>query len=454
MQTDDVLDPLDTKPLRLHRLWYVPGCVLSIMSLVIEQPLLFLAALFALVIACVPAWWYRYALRSLEARQQVHPQRLFFGEDVALTVTIENQKRLPLIGLACQVPLRPPLPFFSLQEAQRETLGAIDYVGSLWGFERTTRRYHLRCFGRGFYMVGPFTLEISDPFGWMKRRITLPLYDTLLVYPPLASLEDLGLPGLHLMGEAHTTHGLFEDPLYVVGVREYQLDDDPRRIHWKTSARAGELRSKVYEYSYQRRVLVILEMGTPEKTLVALSWEMQEFAIAVAASVAIYSLDEGYMVGLLTNCAALTGRELSGQTVGQAKQHWGEPGMAADLVPEGIYVPFDRDAGQYERLLTTFARLVPYLNVPMEEVLERQDEIFTRGTSVILVSAVQTLSPVTIERLQEVRSKGSVVQCVLVGDQDMLTLAEAVDFPIYAVGGSERWHALIHAIANERRAPD
>jgi uncharacterized protein (DUF58 family) len=449
VQTNDVLDPLDEKRLRLRWLWYVLAGVLIVISLVIEQPVLFLAALFALVIGLVPAWWYRHALRSLEVRQHVQPSRLFFGEEVALSVTVENQKLLPLIGLVCQAPVRPPLPVLAAQYAQRETLGTIEYAGSLWVWERTTRRYHLRCFERGFYTVGPIMLESSDPFGWMKRRVTLPLYDTVLVYPPLASLEELGLPKMRLFGEARTAQGLFEDPLRIVGVRDYQLGDDPRRIHWKASARAGELRSKVYEYSYRRQVLVVLETGTPETTVVALSREMQEFSVAVAASVAVYALEEGYAVGLLTNCAMLTAPELRGQAYGRAEQRWRDPAREAELAPDGVCVPFDDDPGQYERLLTTFARLVPYLNVPLDEVLERRDDVVTRGTAVILVSAGQVLSAAMVERLLDMRARGNAVQCVMIGETEQPSLT--VDLPIYSVGGSEKWHALIHAVADERR---
>ena len=127
-----MLAPLDEKRLRLRWLWYVLTGVLIVISLVIEQHVLFLAALFALVIGLVPAWWYRHALRSLEVRQQVQPHCLFFGEEVALSVTIENQKIIPLIGLVCQVPVRPPLPVLAAQYVQRETLGTIEYAGSLW----------------------------------------------------------------------------------------------------------------------------------------------------------------------------------------------------------------------------------------------------------------------------------------------------------------------------------
>ncbi len=274
VNTDLFLDDLDVKRLRTRRFWYVLALALLVASLIALQPLLFLAALFSLVIGIVPGWWYRHGLRYLVIRQQVHPQRLFFGEQVVLSLTIENQKWLPLSWLACEEPVRPPLPILAKQSPQRETIGHIDNAGVIWSFQRITRQYRMRCYERGFYTCGPLTLSSADPFGWLQRHVTLPLFDTLLVYPLIASLQDLGLAPLSLFGEGASSRRLFEDPLRVIGVRDYQLGDDPRRIHWKATARTGELRSKIYEYSNQHRVLFLLDTGSDARALIEISREI------------------------------------------------------------------------------------------------------------------------------------------------------------------------------------
>lgn len=453
MDTNDFLDHLDLKRLRKRRFWYVLAFALFVLSLMAVQPLLFLAALFSLVIGFVPSWWYRHALCYLAIRQQVRPQRLFFGEQVVLSVTIENQKLLPLTWLVCEEQLHPPLPILKQQDLQRETVGYIDNSGSIGAFQRITRHYRMQCLERGFYTFGPLTLSSSDPFGWMKCQTTLPLYNTLLVYPLIASLEDLGLTPLHLFGERSTSRRLFEDPLRVIGARDYQLGDDLRRIHWKATARSGELHSKVYEYSNQHRVLFLLDTGDNAKAILEISREMLEFSIAVAASLAVYALDKGYTVGALTNCACLTSPELkeTDHIVTQNEKRRREQFKAAKIAPAGVSVPFARDHRQYERLLTTFSRLVPFLTISMEEVIEREDALFPAGTEVILVSAIQALTSATIERLLDLRSRRITIQCVITGDAERPTIAEAYNLPVYYVGGKEKWHALIQAFTVEKK---
>ena len=451
--TDIFLDDLDLKRLRMRRFWYVLALALFVSSLFTLQPLLFLAALFTLVISIVPEWWYRHALRYLSVRQQVHPQRLFYGEQVVLSLTIENQKWLPLPWLACEEQVRPPLPVLAKHSSHRETIGQIDNSGVIWSFQRITRQYRMRCFERGFYTFGPLALSSGDPFGWMHRQVTLPLYATLLVYPLVASLEDLGLAPLSLFGEGSASRRLFEDPLRVIGVRDYQLDDDPRRIHWKATARSGELRSKIYEYSNQQRMLFLLDTGGDARALMEISREMQEFSIAVAASLAVYALDEGYIVGALTNCAWLTSPEHveTGQTVTQDEKRRREQFKAAGIASPGVSVPFARDRGQSERLLTTFSRLVPYVSEAMEQVIEREGALFSPGTSVILVCSIKGIRQATIELLQDMRLRGISVQIVFIGDQEKKTIPETHDLPVHYVGGREKWHALIQAIVNEKR---
>lgn len=133
--------------------------------------------------------------------------------------------------------------------------------------------------------------------------MTLPLYEILLVYPLIAPPEAFGLPAFHQFEEGATSRHLLEDPLQVMGVRDYQLGDDPRLIHWKATAHAGALRSKIYEYNIKHRMLLLLDNGNWDQAWMRMELEMLEFSIAVALSLAVWALGEGYMVGLLTNSA-------------------------------------------------------------------------------------------------------------------------------------------------------
>jgi uncharacterized protein (DUF58 family) len=454
MQTDSFMDARAGKRLARRRSWYVLALALFVLSMIVQQPLLFLAALFSFVVGIVPGLWYHQALRHLLVRQQVSSQHLFCGEEVVLTLSIENQKLFPVPWLQVADNVTPLLPVLTKDGAQRENVGNLVQAWVLWPLQRVTRRYRLRCAARGCYTFGPVTLRTSDPFGWLEREVTVPLSDTLLVYPLLAPPAAFGLAPLHPYGEDATVRHLLEDPLRVMGVRDYQPGDDPRRIHWKATAHAGALRSKVYEYSTQQRVLLLLDTGDASTLWTKMDADMQEFCIAAAASLAVWALDEGYMVGLLTNCAIRTlprsdQAEVRHTPPPDASRMPEQP-RTTELSAPGVSVPFACDHGQYEHLLATFARLVPYNNVPLENIIELGDAMFFPGTTVILVSAAPTLTQATVERLLDLRTRGIALQFVLTGDLEDKATPETYDVPIHYLGGREHWHELIKAVVGEK----
>ena len=453
MNTDSFADYHKTASFKKRRAWYLLALVLFILSLIIQQPLIFLAAIFSLVLGIVPEYWHHHVLRHLVVRQQINPEHLFFGEEVVLSVSIENQKLLPVSWLRFENAITPILTILAKPGTQRETISQIEFMSVLWSFQRLTRRYRMRCFSRGSYTIGPAILRSTDPLGWLECEITIPLHAAFLVYPLLAPPEAFGLPSLHPFGEDATSRRLLEDPVKVIGVRDYQLGDDPRRIHWKATARAGSLRSKIYDYSNQRRILLLLDTWNHSKAWMGFDREMQEMTISGAASLAVWGLEEGYMVGLLTNCAMMISRrENSVADLSVIPQGPGPANKSStiEISSPGVNVPFACNQRQYEQLLSTFSRLVPYDTIPLETVIDREDTMFSAGTIVILVSAVTALSQATIERLLDMRSSGVTTHLALTGDREDKTTIETYDLPVYHIGGREKWHELIQTFGEQK----
>ena len=455
MDTDSLSVDHGQELLKRRRLWYVLAFALFVVSLIVQQPLVFLAVLFTLVIGIVPDLWYRSALRHLNVYQQVNEHHLFFGEEVKLSMSIENQKLLPLPWLQVENSITPPLTILAKQATKREKIGQIANTWLLWSFQRVTRHYRMYCQARGCYIFGPVKLRSRDPLGWLESELVVPERETILIYPLIASLEALGLSFLHPFGEHLTTRRLLEDPLRIAGVRDYQLGDDPRRIHWKATAHAGTLRSKIYEYSGLRRILLLLDAWNYSKAWMSADLEIQELCITVAASLAVWALDEGYSVGLLTNSAVMTATSrhaLMGQTGSQNNSEGLEKLRTTVISPPGVSVPFACDPGQYERLLSVLARLVPGSSVPIENIIDAEDTLFPPMTTVILISASTTLNEATIERLLDLRAYGTALHLVLVGEREGKRLPETYDLPVHYPGGREKWYELVRAAANEKGA--
>ncbi len=451
---------IDKKMLSYRRPWYLLALFLLLVAVVARQPLVLVAAIFTILIALVPEVWYRYALRRLTVRQEVDQKHLFFGEEVTLSISIENRKLLPLSWLDVENQITPALAVPKKQELrlQRVSQDRLATTWLLWPLQRVTRRYHMRGLSRGLHTFGPLRLRSSDPFGWLECDMRLPIVEHLLIYPLVAPLETLGLASLHPFGDYASQHRLLEDPLQVAGVRDYRLGDEPRRIHWKASAHMGILQSKVYEPSSLRRLLVLLDVWNYSDIWKGADTEIQELAITVAASLALWGLDEGYSVGLLTNSAVTLPPEDQEKTLTfyeEVPNVQDTPAIrfdipTAEISSPGISVPYSRDYGQYEHILSTLAQLAPNYTTRIELLLTTEETMFPLGTTIVLVSATSALTDDTLEQLVELRRAGAVVYLALIGHRDAKTSLETYNLPIHYVGGSEKWHELVATVSTAK----
>jgi uncharacterized protein (DUF58 family) len=432
-----------------RRPWYLLSASLFVVSALTRQPIALLAAFFILVIGIVPELWYRLAFRHLLIRQSVSQPRAFFGEVLTLSLVVENQKLLPLpwVEIDDEVPEQLSYQGGPVSPSYKVNRSRLVQAFSLWSFQRVTRRYQVRCMARGVYTFGPAKVCSSDPFGWLVREEQITTSASLVVYPLVAPIETFGFAPWRPFGEQTAPQRLLEDPLRVAGIREYQQGDDPRRIHWKATARVGSLRSKIYEPSYRQHLLIFLDISTYLESWMGIDPEMQELTIATAASLALWGLDEGYAVGLVANSLLFP---LTSDGLSESSE--AEPSTAEEVarfLPR-VRVPIGQSQGQRERLLLTCARLLPYLGTPIESLIEAERRILPMGTTVLLVSAASVVRETTLESLGALRRGGGAVHLVLTGNAECSCELAAYPFPIHRVGGREVWNELIKQVHGDK----
>src|SRR5262249_35806508 len=111
----------------------------------------------------------------------------------------------------------------------------------------STLKYTIVCDMRGYYQIGPTVLETGDLFGLHRRHriVTKPVF--LLVYPKVVPLRKYDFASQRAIGEVNLARLLFEDPTRNAGVRPYQVGDPLQRVHWRATARTGQLMSRVFD---------------------------------------------------------------------------------------------------------------------------------------------------------------------------------------------------------------
>ena len=220
----------------------------------------------------------RWTLRGLQAKRRVTSDQrsaregIFEGDTIRVTLEITNQGRTPryfsIVADPC--PLEPPG-----YETKHLLVGYIAPRSSVLG------SYSTVCYRRGEYRFGPMRVECSAPFGLFRARRMVEAPLRVLIYPQGFDFAAARPQGELLEGITAPT------PTQRVGEfrssREYQSGDSLRQVHWRSSARSGQLMVKEYDRGPESQMALFFNsrqsFGTGKETTL-------EYSIKLAASIA------------------------------------------------------------------------------------------------------------------------------------------------------------------------
>lgn len=161
---------------------------------------------------------------------------------------------------------------------------------------------------RGVVLVGPARSVQGDPFSLTGRETRWTDAVELFVHP-----RTVGLPGrqsgfVHDL-EGHASANLSSSDMSFHALREYEPGDDRRHVHWKSTAKTGQLMVRQYEETRQSHLALGLDCA--EASYVA--DDEFETAVSVAGSVALQAIREENPLTVCTNRAevpAISGRRV------------------------------------------------------------------------------------------------------------------------------------------------
>jgi uncharacterized protein (DUF58 family) len=154
-----------------------------------------------------------------------------------------------------------------------------------------TVRYRVPAARRGAHQLGPILEERSDPLGLVVRTIEHSVVEEVVVHPVLHRLE-VRTTGVRERRDALLLPRLSHDPLAEFrALRDYEPGDDPRLIHWASSARTGSL--VVRDFLELRRATRAVILETLDSALPAAAFEE---AVEIAASLTVDAIERAVVV--------------------------------------------------------------------------------------------------------------------------------------------------------------
>ena len=198
-----------------------------------------------LLLVVLVAWvWVRLANRPFSVRRGWGDNEHLEGDDVPVVVELTATAGV--------------LPAAATLVERVGRLGELRHGLGRHG-RRLSVRYVLEHLPRGRYTFDEVRLEIADPFALESVSIPMPEPGALLVYPRLVRMERLfsetgthSQDGRRLLLRRHSGFELH-------GVREYEQGESLRRVHWRSTARRGELMVKELEDAPRDEIAVLLD---------------------------------------------------------------------------------------------------------------------------------------------------------------------------------------------------
>jgi len=421
--------------------WYLLGLALLVAGIPLHQPLLAILGILLLLVLGITDIWAKYCLYDLQYQRSFSEQRVLFGEEITLSLTIENAKLLPLPWLEIEdmTPQFLKIKDQDLRRAIHSNMLLLDCLFSPGWYERVTRHYSVQCNTRGVHTFGPTTLRSGDVFGFTSREMELSNRQFVLVYPLVVPLTRIGLPARHPFGDQRAQRRLLEDPSRVIGIRDYHYGDSLRRVHWKATARALQMQSKVYEPTTTYTMVIFLNLESRPDTHYGIHPELQELSICATASITNWAIDNSYAVGFYANTIMYIPDEEISLRNEQGEEEDLEMALAAQLRRRRISIPISSSGEQRTHIMEALARIQGYFGSNIEDIIQTERSRLPAGATIVLITS--TLSEQMVDKLLQLRRGGHAVTVLFVSDTP--APAKISGITIYHIGGETTWGALV-----------
>ncbi|MBN1172980.1 MAG: DUF58 domain-containing protein [Micromonosporaceae bacterium] len=342
-----------------------------------EKDLLRVAVLLA-VLPLMAAWYIGRARYHLSCLRSLEPRRVSVGSGARVVLKLRNLTRFPTGTMLLEDRLpyalgnRPRLVLERLEAQRPSSVG-----------------YTVRADIRGRYVVGPLVVRLTDPFGLCEVIRSFPATDRLTVIPEIVALPAFQLAGEHagcgdMRSRSVAVHG--EDD---AAPRAYREGDDLRRVHWRSTARVGELMVRREEQPWEARATVVLDTRVQahrgEGPASSFEW-----AVSAVASVIVHLRQSQYRLLLATGDGART----------ETSQEPGGEGTILDHLAE--------------------IRMTSNATVPrLAEQLRQQSD------TGLIIAAFGLLTPAEAELLATLRAGGTTCIALLIDSASWLGLGDA-----------------------------
>jgi len=214
--------------------------------------------------------------------------RVVVGERAVGRIQVTNPTGRPLLPAVMELPVGAGLASFPVPRLRAG--GTHEDV-----FAVPTRR-------RAVIPVGPVRSVRADPLGLLRRQVDWTRAEELYVHPRTTSLTGSSSGFLRDL-EGRSTQDLSNSDVSFHALRDYVPGDDRRHVHWKTTARTGQIMVRQFEETRRSHLAVILSTRSEDYAHA----DEFELAVSVCGSLGLQAIREDRGLTVLSNDSQLRG---------------------------------------------------------------------------------------------------------------------------------------------------
>jgi uncharacterized protein (DUF58 family) len=263
------------------------GIALALCALLLGQRDLLRAAVFLVALPLAAVWLVSRTRYRLACSRSLDPPRVEAGRPASVRLQLDNVSRLPSGVLL----MEDALPY-SLGGRPRFVLDKIEPRGV------REVSYPISSDVRGRFAVGPLSVRLTDPFGLCELSRSFASIDELVVTPVISRLPAVRLGGDWAGGGESSARAVSTSGTDDAATREYRQGDDLRKVHWRSTARVGELMVRREEQPFQSRATLLLD-GRAAAHRGDGPGSSFEWAVSAVASIGVALSRSGFALSML-----------------------------------------------------------------------------------------------------------------------------------------------------------
>lgn len=244
----------------------------------------------------------RRGFNNLKFTRSLEKNKVIVGEEFSIKTTLENNKRLPVAFLIVSEKVPNELKYIDTSSCIKNGVNICHLSKyNISGFQRVKRTYTLKADKRGAYSLRDIEITVGDIFGFSAETKEEENFSEVVIYPKIQDINSYDFNTTNFQGDNTVRRWIHKDPLYVKGIREYNVEDRMKDIHWKSSLKMDKLMVKDYDYTSERELVIITNVECGQTYWSCIEEKTIEKAINIGVSLASKAIKESIPTGMWTN---------------------------------------------------------------------------------------------------------------------------------------------------------